>query len=345
MKKILFVLFIVFLLLNVHGEIKYKVSGKVLQNGKSVSNFNIRIRGKESNIRQTVIPDKNGYYFFYLPSGKYKIECDHVLMPRTKDEMFIKIVGPDEITVQNKNISRVSFNIYKYTEIIESNRGVLSSISQEIPTVEYRWGRVPLHSEGKCREYAESMKDIVTDDMPSDILAGLKLGEPVVYFDFKNNPIFYEYPVVYTNLNVEVGYFGVEALGIQPSFGMDSIALEIESKNDPNLRRYKKMLPITSDGLIPRVIEKLVQKKNISKKDITVEKLIFTGSTTEVLLKIKSTNELILASFTSLTWHTLDTKNLLFQQEIIEMYSTLQYIVDYKRKMNIPLMKNIQENK
>jgi len=341
-KIIFFVVLVVFLFFNLNSEIKYKVSGKVLQNNQPVKNYYIRIVGKTNikkrkrRIEKDLFPNKKGEYSAYLPNGEYYITCDFIKLPETEDKFFVSPIGPEKFCVNNKNIDGIDFTIYKDSEIIEANISILNNIPQTTPTVNYRWGRVPLYPEEKCREFAKStMWDIVIE-LPSDIRANLKLGEPVVYFDFKNNPIFYEYPIVYTNLNVEVAYFGVQALGIKPTQGSSFNIMDIESKADPELKRYRG-IPFTTDGLIPRVIENLAHKRGIDKADIIVDKLIFYYGFANILFKIKSTGELVLAS-SPLRLNSVSNKGLLFMQKLTEIYGTLQYIIDYKRKMNIPLM-------
>lgn len=338
MKRILlFTVLAVFIFLYLNGEIKYKVSGRVLQNSEYVDNFSVRVVGKNNNIRETLTPDKNGKYSIYLPNGEYYISCSFISVPKIEEKFFVHTIGPDNIYVQSKNIDRLDFNIYKDSEIIEKNIDILRSIPQTTPTVNYHWGKIPLIPEVECRAFAESNKDEILDQMPDDIQTKLKLGNPIICYDFKNNPIFYEYPIVYTKLNVEVGCFGVEALGLKAKYGRKTLVMEIESKDDPDLKKFKDV-PITTNSLIPRVIENLAQERSINKTDIVLDKLVYYFGHTNILLRIKSTKELVLVNSSSLRMRSIDNESLIFRQKVIETFSTLQYIIDVKRTMNKPLM-------
>ena len=285
--------------------------------------------------------DNDGCFSFLLPKGEYKIDLEHKTHSGPSEEIDVKIIGPDEFSVQDSDVSGLNFNMYEYTEIIESNLDALKSIPLEVPTVEYRWGRVPLQSYEKCRQHANIIFKSEKEDFPLEIQPYLKLGEAVVFYDFKDNPIYYEYPIVYSKLDVDVAYFGVEALGIEPSIGRDAGSVEIKSKDDSVLKTLIGLPPYTSNGLIPRLIKELADERNIGEKEIEVEKLVFPIFSTGAILRIKSSNELVHVLLSgSLRKDTIDQEGLLFQQEVIEMYSTLQYIEDYKRMKKLPLIRS-----
>jgi hypothetical protein len=335
------------LCLNIYGETKYKVSGKVLREGKGVKGVAVifdtteSYKGKEIKFDDCISKtDGEGNYYFYLASGEYSIRCD--LGHYGGWDEFIAI-GPESFVVRNKNIKNLNFVLVSEIEIVEANVDILKEIPSSTPTVSYKWGRIPIFSEAECRKVAE---EEMADSLSDELLKGAKMGTPVIFYDFQDNPVFYQYTV--KNMGVIIAYFGVHAAGdLKPCLHYVFNSLETgtleELKTFKESPESEKLKPW--DARVPDAIEKLAEEKNCSTTDIEFLKLIcFTPrefAPLDAMLKITSKNEIV---FVSLQNYAIDDG--VFTEEDMEIAKarseleyTLSYIMEVKGKKNLPLMR------
>jgi hypothetical protein len=341
LKKILFLTFFLVLYLNTFGEIKYKVSGKVLREGAGVKGIDVRcfpiFESDDFNLAdskdQECITDKNGQFAFYLKPGKYHLICGINNPPPGELDT---LEDYKEIVVVDKNIKNIIFELYTPLEIINANLNILEEIPDTTPTVNYRWGRVPIQSLEECRLAAEDEFADFKDE--SEILMGAKIGPPVIFYDLKDNPGCYQFPIV--NFGVEVGYIGIDAMRLEPvenGYGYLGITLN-ELKASAKTMKGQKA---TAERFVPDAIEWVAEKKGCNKEDITLLKLLcltaIKGGNLYAMLRIIPTDKIIVVNLSSRDILT-DRYTLAEIQEYTEDGVTLWYIKEYKKVKNIPLM-------
>jgi len=285
MKKIIFVLFIIFLLLNVNGEIKYKVSGKVIRNNKGYGNAKITVSALElydnkdaKNVSdQTIKTSSEGKFQFYLLPGKYYLFCEYI--PSPKGEIYgLRNTGPKEFIVKNKNLTNITLKLFKVTEFIQENLAVLDEIPQSIPTVKYKYGRIPIYSESNCRATAikelESIKKTGTE-LDSVLKGSIIAGAPRVFYDFQNNPIFYQFPV--KNIGVIVGSIDISAIGSLEPEANDSEYREISLSDLKNRRNEFLGKKWGVDVVYPFLLKNIANKMGFDKTNLELVNYICIG--------------------------------------------------------------------
>lgn len=107
--KTIFVFFICICNFVVFGEVKYRVSGKVVCDGNGIANLEIEAHNvTDWNLGpgKIVITDNNGDFYFYVPNGTYELFIiDQKGYVSREKRIFI--------TVKNKNIRNVIFFMEK----------------------------------------------------------------------------------------------------------------------------------------------------------------------------------------------------------------------------------------
>jgi hypothetical protein len=274
------------------------------------------------------ITNIDGQFVFYLKPGKYGFVCGV--------DGELEAVGPEEIVVVNKNIKNIVFRLYTVLEIIEANLDILNEIPPSTPTVRYKWGRVPIHSEKECRVVAEEWLSDFKDE--SEVLIGARIGSPVICYDLKDNPGYYQFPVI--NMGVEVGYIGVDAMQLDPEMlghGYIEMTLE-EFKTKLETIKGRKA---TFDRFVPDAIEKVAEKKGLNKDDIEFVKLLCLaanrGGNLYAMLRIIPTNKTVIVNLYSFDILT-DRLTLEEIQEDTEDGIIYNYIKQFKKARKIPLM-------
>jgi hypothetical protein len=176
---------------------------------------------------------------------------------------------------------------------------VLDSVSTPpgTPAVSYKCGRIPLHSEKECRQYAQDELADAKAFISSDIVSGATLGTPIVFVDFHDNPVFYQYPVV--SHGVEVSALGVHALGASPHSTFLVSYREVASVSQlEKIRARGEGLKMTWDSRVPDAIAKVAEAKHCQPSDIALTKLICTDSynvsVLDALLRIVPRDESVL---------------------------------------------------
>ena len=345
LKKILFLTFFLVLYLNTFGEIKYKVSGKVLREGIGFKGIDVNCfpifdsdnYNLVDSTDQKCITDKNGRFVFYLKPGKYNSICGSSNPPPVELE---SLEDYKEIVVVDKNIKNIIFELYTPLEIIKANLNILGQIPDTTPTVNYRWGKVPIQSMEDCKLAAE--EEFVDFKDESEVLIGAKIGPPVIYYDLKNNPGCYEFPII--NFGVEVGSISVDAMRLEPvvnGYGYLEMTLDELSTNAKTMKGQKA----TAEKFVPDAIERAAEKNGCNKEDIILLKLLcltaIKGGNLYALLKIIPKDKIIVVNLSSLDIIT-DSYTLEEIQEYTEDGITAwyikEYINEYKRARNIPLM-------
>jgi len=332
LKKTLFLTFLLVLYLNTFGEIKYKVSGKVLREGIGVKGVDVIcfpiFESDNYNLAdskdQKCIADKNGRFVFYLKPGKYNLICGSSNPPPGELE---SLEDYKEIVVVDKNIKNIIFRLYTLTEIITANLNILEQIPDTTPTVNYRWGKVPIQSMEDCRLAAE--EEFVDFKDESEVLSGAKIGPPVIYYDLKDNPGCYEFPII--NFGVEVGSIDVDAMRLEPvvnGYGYLEMTLD-ELKTKAKEMKGQKA---TAEQFILEAIERAAEKNGCNKEDIILLKLLcltdIKFGNLFAMLKIIPTNKIIVIHLPSLDIIT-DSYTLEEIQEYTEDGVTLRYIKEY----------------
>jgi 5-hydroxyisourate hydrolase-like protein (transthyretin family) len=108
-----FLIVILFFIFNIfsHGVIEYKVSGKVVHNGKGIPNVSVyitKIEEKHSSSTKHIYTNKDGNFKIYLKNGIYDIDI------KRKPGYVIKTASESKtINVKGKNISNIIFFMYK----------------------------------------------------------------------------------------------------------------------------------------------------------------------------------------------------------------------------------------
>ncbi len=343
LKKILFLTFFLVLCLNTYGEIKYQVSGKVVREGIGFKGIDVNcfpifeFKSDDYNLAdskdQKCMTNKNGRFVFYLKPGKYYLTCGYSNPPPGELE---SLEDYKEIVVVDKNIKNVIFELYTPLEIIKANLNILEQIPDTTPTVNYRWGKVPIQSMEDCRLAAEEEFESFKEE--SEVLIGAKIGPPVIYYDLKNNPGCYEFPII--NFGVEVGSIDVDAMRLEPEvngYGYLEMTLdELKTK-----AKTMKGQITTEDQFVPDAIERAAEKNGCNKEDIVLLKLLcltaIKGGNLYALLKIIPKDKTIVVNLTSFDILT-DSYSLEEIQEYTEDGVTLWYITEYKKAKNLPLM-------
>ena len=335
---------VVFLFFTLNSEIEYKVSGKVMRKGEGVKGVIVTIctanpkKELSDYISKKVQTDNNGKFVFYIPRGEYGFSF--YLTEKYEEKGFYRVTGPFKLYVSDKNIANVNFNILSYREFIEINLNILKKIPLEQPTVRYKYGKIPIFSERECREDAiYYWKNEKNNEYLPDYLKNAKMGKITVYYDFRNNPAFYEYPFIYKG--VEVACYGIHAIGFRITrefsryLKIDKNITEIEFNN--KIEEYRKQ-KLSSHYMIAKRIKVISEKENCDIKDIVIEKLIcsnYGADCLKLLLNIPSKNKkyLIGLNMGYIYENSTFPFNILFEHN--EMIRVYNYIVNYKNHFNL----------
>ena len=111
-KKLYFVLLFLFFCIYDHSEIQYKISGKVIYNGKGVSNIVIECENRNIKFSSSTKTDKDGIFFMYVPNGDYILEIIDM-----EDSIYISSDIYKNIAVSNKNVTNVIFFLERVCKI------------------------------------------------------------------------------------------------------------------------------------------------------------------------------------------------------------------------------------
>jgi len=360
MKRIiLFVVLVVFIFSNLNGEIKYKVSGKVTRKDKGVKNVVIEVTTyigsskmydnlpySKRKFRRKCTTNKDGYFSFYLKSGKYYIDVEDFENTLYAKPLEYLPIGPTIIEVKNKNIRNIRYEFYTLEERIEKYKYVLSEVPDNIPTIQYHWGKVQIHSEEECRKIAlwrwrifkRMHSGYSEDEIEPELLRKTKIAKPIIYYDFRDNPVLYQYPFKY--LGVGITCISVYAVGVKPecdySLGEIFFRTIAEIKKDITAARKLKL---TSDKYIKDVIDEISKKEKIGKNQIEVVKLICFGAVLArspffVLLRIIPKNELVLSGleYYGISYDKFRKSTQLFDERIVTLHYIESLLTEKNRK-------------
>ena len=325
-------------------ETAFQVSGRILRQGTGYKGILVIADpiSKEKSGSQiqyqdrTCETDDDGKFQFILSPGEYKIRTDFVYDDELK---YCFVVGPENFTVKDKNIDNVNMSIFTEMEVLQANLDILNDIPDSTPAIAYEWGRVPLHSADTCRQYAQKELKSVVELIDSDLLEGATLGSPVVFYDFKDNPVFYQYPVVYSG--VEIGYFGVHAVGLEPKIDRFAGYHEFRSKRElfPFQDTDTRM---TWDTYLADARKSVAEKKHWNINDIQLVKFICHDALNNValyvMLKKVPENEILLVNLFSYNILT-DICSMEDIKKDSELQNCLLYIIQIKSQKKLPLMK------
>ncbi|MEN8154945.1 MAG: hypothetical protein ABFR75_13075 [Acidobacteriota bacterium] len=331
MRKLIIGFFILWITFFLSGELKYKISGKVTREGAGVKGYKLQIthdtekgsKGKAG--KKEFITGEDGSYYFNLIPGKYNLLCYSLTSENGEDELIP--MGPHIIHVVEKDIENLDFTLLKELEILDAYKNILEEIPEDVLSVTYKWGRVPLFNEAECKIVAEKQLEELKKENGADILKGSSLGIPVKIYDMSENPVFYQFSII--NLNVEVGYIGIHAIGIKPKeagvFSYMDITLS-ELKDSKELYEGRNE---TLDANISKAIKAISKAKGIDKNDIEFGKLLCLGPDSfsfGIMLKILSKNEdiIVMEDFSALT----DDETIEEIKNNSEARYTLAYIFD-----------------
>jgi len=330
LKVIVWMIYLLSFSMIVHSKISYSVTGKVLREDKGVKGVKIYIYPVNSlNETETQVCETNidGQFSIYLSSGEY---ITSLFLPQEYLK-FVK-VGLEKFTVTNKNINNLTFHLYTSLEIIQANLNILNEIPESTPTVHYSFGRIPIFSIETCKKAAEEIMMDMVDEDTAKVLIGAKIGSPIIFDDLKNNSIYFQFPI--NNNGKTVGCIDMHALGIRPESPSDRLSSVPISELGPNDNP-------TIESDIPKAIETVAKKKNCTKEDIELVKLLCLapneGKNLYAMFKIISRNERVIINLYSRDILS-DRLTLDQMQADTERVLTLNYIFEIKKGKNIPLM-------
>jgi len=277
MFKLLFVvLFVVVLSTMIYSETLFRVSGKVLRKGKGVKGVLVKCNGfdeKGRYVRLTVFTDKDGKYEFELRKGKYKIRV------RTKHDKYMNRMYDLRyltIKVSEKNIKNLNFYLFTFEDIVKVNKDILDSVPKNKPFVEYKWGRIPLHTEKECRKFVRNRlkedKKMLSRYSGINIreFNGLKIRKPIPLYDLRGNIVSYIYYIVKNG--IEIGRYEVMAIGKEVSDTVRSDVL-VNKKIYEQLLKEKKTYN-DLEASINRSLNRYCKIMKLKREDIEYLKLI-----------------------------------------------------------------------
>jgi len=283
MKRVLIPLIIIFTFFYICGEDTFVVSGVVTLEEKGVENAKIKvIRYSDENSEESpgtqfveLVTTSNpvGRFHFNLEPGKYTISCDYTSPVAVPEELFVS--GPEEFELKEKSIEDLNFKIVNSIGYIESKKELLEDIPESIPTLNYKWGKIPVFSEEECKLKAAGFLDTLKDEEGKDVLNGAILGIPLKIYDMSGNVVFYQFPI--TNLDTRIGHIGVHSVGKRPEesnfFNYPSISLK--ELNDRIIEFKNKNFLM--DNLIPDLSLKLAKKLRIDQGELMFKKFLSLG--------------------------------------------------------------------
>jgi hypothetical protein len=349
MGKLLFVCFAlsgIFL----NAETNYRVKGRVIRNGDGFPNVNISIFTNNKNsdyfwngktdlnsfnernrVNTNITTDKNGEFSLFIPNGKYSIICNIYNLSPDNDEFFA--IGPTEFAVNNCNVF-LNFRVFTKTEIVEGNMAFLMKPSQH-EMIQYSWGKIPIFSESECREVAQSLLQLLINKTKSN---ELKLVEPVPYYDFKGNKIFYEYRIFFNQ--VEIASYGIHAIGsYHPNLSINNF--EVDELNEDIISKLKGKNYLT-EICIPAAMKTISNEYRCNLSDIKVDQMISLAPDTPRLIKGTIISSGVKFLVTLDNSHCIIKNNFLDWEAEIQKYIELEYTFNYlwniKRRMDIPLL-------
>jgi hypothetical protein len=348
-KKILSgILIFFFINLFINAQKEFTIRGKLVKNGKGFKGIGLRIfpKEKERNHKENFIEtltDENGEFSFSCISGKYIIQ--HLNDDSENDDLIY--IGPDgfemsyEFVVNDEDmVFKRNFVAYTKLEIIEKSRDILSSISPNLKYVSYKWGKIPIFSLEECKQAAEEDFEWIKSWCGSlHLVKNAHIGDPVVFFDFENNPAFYQFPIMFGF--IELSYVGIHAIGSGPRTENLILGFAAETNQEVfAMIKVGKKNKYTLDCNAPAAIEALADKLKCRKRDIHLEKLLYLYGGAEpvyaLVKNIKNGNFFILGLYhygeylsgpVSLSEYSLSN----------QMNITFQYIMDCRGK-EIPIL-------
>ncbi len=276
---LLILVFIVFSFLTTtaYSETLFRVSGKVLRKGKGVKGAVVNCTGDDKNsnhVYLSKITDSEGKYEFELKKGKYRLSVSCVndkYMHGMCDLRYLKVM------INDRNIRNLNFHLFTEEEIIKVNKDIFDAVPENKPHVEYKWGRIPLHSEEECfafvkKRFKEDV-DMIAEELKvrkSEVLNGMRFKKPVLLYDLRGNIVSYLYYV--EKKGIEVGRYEVMAIGKKIVDTTRSALLLTKQGYEDYLRKGK-----TTDELkesIDRAIDSYAKNMGFNKKDLKIIKLI-----------------------------------------------------------------------
>ncbi len=266
-----------------YSQSTYVVSGIVTKDGSGTENAKIKVikiseetsgeNSVENNYENTITSNPVGRFHFNLYPGKYKIICDYTSPVAIPHELFV--IGPEEFEVKDKSIEDLEFRIVDEIGYIEANKAILDSIQESVPSVNYKWGKIPLFTEEECKLKAEGFLNTLKDEEGKDVLNGSALGIPLKIYDLNGNVVFYQFPI--TNLDTRIGYIGVHSVGIKPEesnfFNYPSISLK--ELNDRLIEFKNKNFLM--DSKIPELKMKTAAVLKIDQSELMFKRFLSLG--------------------------------------------------------------------
>ncbi len=353
---LLVLVFIVFSFLTTtaYSETLFRVSGKVLRKGKGVKGVVVlceglkdySINGKRELFFKYETTNNKGEFVFELSRGEYRVLLPDIVYD--KENPLYTLIEPRDIKIKVKDRNIKNLNLYLYTEeeIIEANRDILEAVPENKPHVEYKWGRIPLHSEKECYKYVKMRYEEDTTVNHPDCKTkccpqGAKMLKPIVLYDYRGNPICYLYQFMKNDRTVI--YYEVFAIGDEIEETVNSGKI-IEDEVCDYYEKTNYKFNFWKD-IMKSTLRKIAKAKKCKEEDIEIIKIISgdLGARNQffynryLMIKIKPSGEKDIIAFedNDITFLKLDLKKI---QYLYEMYTTLEYITQVKERQHRPLM-------
>ena len=262
---------------------EFVVSGKVTLNSIGVKDATISVlklsdnsSGDEDNaenVELVTTTNSSGIFHYSIQPGKYKIKCEYTSPVAVPDELFV--TGPEKFELIDKSIEELNFKIVDSIGFIEANAGILEKIPDQVPTVNYKWGKIPIFSEEECKLKVSTFLGMLKGEEGKDVLDGATLGIPLKMFDMTGNIVFYQFPI--TNLDTRIGYIGVHSVGLNPKesnlFNYPSISLK--ELND-RLIEFRSM-NFLMDSRIPDMRRRTAAKLGVDPGELMFKRFLSLG--------------------------------------------------------------------
>ena len=354
-KGVLIVIIFAFLTTTAFSETLFRVSGKVLRKGKGVKGAVVscsRVPNENHDSSDDMgvidkVTDEEGRYEFSLKRGKYII----VVEPIVIEKGFKELKDPDipyKFEVKDRNIKNLNLYLYTEEEIIEANRDILEAVPENKPHVKYKWGRIPLHSEKECYEYAknryEEDKRRYKNDKRYVSMEGSKMINVMKFYDLRENPVYYSYRII--KKGIEINRYDFFSIGdkIEENFSISSIQM--------NINDFKRITSLVKTFLFPyknnirEAIKSFSKKEGCDEKNVVKLKYIsplllnryYPMNVPYLMLKTKNTNKINLVVLAS--GYEMFPIDWSFEKmrEWYERKMTLGYIEQVKERQHRPLM-------
>ena len=352
---LVFMLIFAFLTTTAYSETLFRVSGKVLRKGKGVKGAVVscsRVPNENHDSSDDMgvidkVTDEEGRYEFSLKRGKYII----VVEPIVIEKGFKELKDPDipyKFEVKDRNIKNLNLYLYTEEEIIEANRDILEAVPENKPHVKYKWGRIPLHSEKECYEYAknryEEDKRRYKNDKRYVSMEGSKMINVMKFYDLRENPVYYSYRII--KKGIEINRYDFFSIGdkIEENFSISSIQM--------NINDFKRITSLVKTFLFPyknnirEAIKSFSKKEGCDEKNVVKLKYIsplllnryYPMNVPYLMLKTKNTNKINLVVLAS--GYEMFPIDWSFEKirEWYERKMTLGYIQQVKERQHRPLM-------